>query len=149
MSSHEHDTHHYDGPSGGWGSLVGMSSVLLRERPTPAVLETLMRQNKAGGHMCTSCAYGKPAHPHPFEFCENGAKATIWELTSARCTPEFFMQHTVTELQSWRDFDLEMQGRLTEPLRYDPRRPTSMCAPPGAKPSPPSAAACASSIPAR
>ncbi|HEX5125995.1 MAG TPA: FdhF/YdeP family oxidoreductase, partial [Rhodocyclaceae bacterium] len=87
--------------------------------PTPVVFETLMRQNKTAGHMCTSCAWGKPAHPHPFEFCENGAKSTIWELTSDRCTPNFFVQHTVAELRGWQDYDLEMQGRLAEPLRYD------------------------------
>ncbi len=109
----------YDGPSGGWGSVIGMTKVLLRERPTPAVLETLFRQNKPGGHMCTSCAWGKPKHPHVFEFCENGAKATMWELTSARCTPDFFARHTVSELRGWADYDLEMQGRLTHPLRYD------------------------------
>ena len=96
-----------------------MTRVMLREMPSPAVLQTLLRQNKPGGHMCTSCAWGKPKHPHAFEFCENGAKATMWELTSARCTPEFFAKHTVSELKSWQDYDLEMQGRLTHPLRYD------------------------------
>lgn len=107
------------GPSGGWGSVIGMGQVLLRERPALTVLQTLFTQNKAGGHMCTSCAWGKPKHPHAFEFCENGAKATMWELTSARCTPEFFSQHTLSELRGWADYDLEMQGRLTHPMRYD------------------------------
>lgn len=106
-------------PSGGWGSVKGMASVLFRERPSPAVLETLAHQNKTGGHMCTSCAWGKPADPHVFEFCENGAKATIWDLTIDRCTPDFFAKHSLAELRGWSDYDLEMQGRLTEPLRYD------------------------------
>jgi molybdopterin-dependent oxidoreductase alpha subunit len=110
---------HYAGAAGGWGSVRGMGAVFAREMATPAVVETLATQNKAEGHMCTSCAWGKPAHPHIFEFCENGAKATIWELTRDRCTPDFFARHTVTELLSWDDFDLEMQGRLTEPLRYE------------------------------
>jgi molybdopterin-dependent oxidoreductase alpha subunit len=113
------ETKHYDGPAGGWGSLKGMARVFSRELSTPAVLETLSRQNKAEGHMCTSCAWGKPAHPHVFEFCENGAKASIWELTRDRCTPAFFAEHSVTELLGWNDYDLEMQGRLTEPMRYD------------------------------
>jgi molybdopterin-dependent oxidoreductase alpha subunit len=113
------ETKHSEGPSGGWGSLKGMAKVFARELAGPAVLETLARQNKPEGHMCTSCAWGKPAHPHLFEFCENGAKATIWELTRDRCTPGFFAAHTVSELLGWQDFDLEMQGRLTEPLRYD------------------------------
>ena len=108
-----------DAPAGGWGSLKGMSRVFARELPNPAILQTLLRQNKTEGFMCTSCAWGKPAHPHKFEFCENGAKSTIWELTKDRCAPEFFAKHTVTELLEWRDYDLEMEGRLTQPLRYD------------------------------
>jgi molybdopterin-dependent oxidoreductase alpha subunit len=69
--------------------------------------------------MCTSCAWAKPAKAHLAEFCENGAKATFWDLTSKRTTPEFFANHTVSELLQWSDHDLENQGRLTHPLRYD------------------------------
>jgi molybdopterin-dependent oxidoreductase alpha subunit len=115
----EENTVHYDGAEGGWGSLRGIVETALRERPTPAALNTLRRQNKAGGFMCVSCAWTKPAQPHALEFCENGAKATLWELTSRRCTPDFFAKHTVTELKGWKDHDLEQQGRLTHPLRYD------------------------------
>ncbi|MBB5357068.1 molybdopterin-dependent oxidoreductase alpha subunit [Rhodanobacter sp. ANJX3] len=106
-------------PAGGWGSLKGIGSVFLRELPSPTIVQTLLRQNKTEGFMCSSCAWGKPAHPHKFEFCENGAKSTIWELTKNRCTPEFFAKYTVTELLEWRDYDLEMEGRLTHPMRYD------------------------------
>jgi molybdopterin-dependent oxidoreductase alpha subunit len=113
------ETVHYDGAEGGWGSLRGIAETALRERPTPGALNTLRRQNKVKGFMCVSCAWTKPAQPHAFEFCENGAKATLWELTTRRCTPDFFARHTVTELQSWRDHDLEQQGRLTHPMRYD------------------------------
>ena len=112
-------TAHYQGPAGGWGSVRGMASVFGRELDSPAVAQTLMRQNKPGGFMCTSCAWTKPADYHTFEFCENGAKATLWELTTRRCTPEFFARHTLTELRQWKDFDLEQQGRLTHPMRYD------------------------------
>jgi molybdopterin-dependent oxidoreductase alpha subunit len=115
----ETETVHYDGPEGGWGSLRGMAETALREKPRPAVLDTLRRQNKVGGFMCVSCAWTKPAHPHAFEFCENGAKATLWENTTKRCEPEFFAKHTVTELKGWKDYDLEQTGRLTHPMRYD------------------------------
>jgi molybdopterin-dependent oxidoreductase alpha subunit len=115
----EEDTVHYDGTEGGWGSLRGIVQTALKERPSPAALNTLRRQNKVGGFMCVSCAWAKPAQPHALEFCENGAKATLWELTSRRCTPDFFADHSVTELRSWKDHDLEQQGRLTHPLRYD------------------------------
>ncbi|WP_157220874.1 FdhF/YdeP family oxidoreductase [Flavisphingomonas formosensis] len=115
----EEDTVHYKGTAGGWGSVKGMARIAGMERPTPAVLRTLERQNKVKGFMCVSCAWTKPKQPHMFEFCENGAKATLWELTTRRCTPAFFAEHTVSELRDWRDHDLEQQGRLTHPMRYD------------------------------
>jgi molybdopterin-dependent oxidoreductase alpha subunit len=109
----------HEGAAGGWGSVSGMGKVFARVKPVPGVVDSLLHQNKAGGFMCTSCAWGKPKHPHAFEFCENGAKSTLWELTTDRCTPAFFASHTLTELRTWQDYDLEMQGRLTEPMRYD------------------------------
>ncbi|MBA1375103.1 FdhF/YdeP family oxidoreductase [Sphingomonas ursincola] len=109
----------YSGPAGGWGSVRGMAETVVRERPSPGALATLRTQNKPGGFMCTSCAWGKPKHPHAFEFCENGAKATLWELTTHRCTPDFFASHSVTELRGWTDHALESVGRLTHPMRYD------------------------------
>lgn len=108
-----------EGPAGGWGSLKSMVRIYGESWPTPAALQTLSQQNKPRGFMCVSCAWPKPANYHPFEFCENGAKATMWDLTSARCTPDFWNEHTVAELRSWKDHDLEMTGRLTHPLRYD------------------------------
>ncbi|WP_257557325.1 FdhF/YdeP family oxidoreductase [Sphingobium sp. CFD-2] len=115
----EDDTVHYDGTEGGWGSIKGMAEIAWREKPTPAVLNTLRRQNKVKGFMCVSCAWTKPAHPHAAEFCENGAKATLWELTSRRCTPEVLARHKVGELRTWKDHDLEQLGRLTHPMRFD------------------------------
>ncbi len=109
----------YTGPAGGTGSLKSVAQILARERNGPRTVDVLMHQNKAGGVMCVSCAWGKPAKPHLAEFCENGAKATAWELTSLRVTPGFCLEHTVTELLDWRDCDLEQAGRLTHPLKYD------------------------------
>jgi molybdopterin-dependent oxidoreductase alpha subunit len=79
----------------------------------------LMKQNKTDGFSCVSCAWPKPAKTHPFEYCENGAKATAWEITTHRTTPEFFSQHTCAELSEWEDYYLEHQGRLTHPMRWD------------------------------
>ncbi|MBB4615667.1 FdhF/YdeP family oxidoreductase [Novosphingobium taihuense] len=107
-------------PAGGWGSLKGIASIELSQAAGPGVLETLAHLNKPDGTACTSCAWIKPPTPAALEFCENGAKATLWDLTSARATPEFFEDHTVSDLWSWSAHDLEKQGRLTEPLRYEP-----------------------------
>ncbi|MBM3606018.1 MAG: FdhF/YdeP family oxidoreductase [Alphaproteobacteria bacterium] len=113
------DTHAYDGPVGGWGSLKGMSAIGRIARSTPGAVETLRRQNKPGGFMCASCAWAKPPSPHPAEFCENGAKATLWDLTVSRVGPEFFRRHSVTDLKRWNEHELERAGRLTHPMRYD------------------------------
>ena len=118
-SSQRQDTPYYEGSAGGWGSVGSVSSILSTERPDPGVIQTLWRQNKPKGHMCTSCAWTKPPEPHLFEFCENGAKATIWDLTQDRCGPEFFANHSLAELKGWSDHALEKVGRLTHPLRYD------------------------------
>ena len=115
----------YEGAAGGWGSMKGMASVLPRERVDPIEMtRQLARQNKADGFACVSCAWSKPAHPHPVEFCENGAKATAWEMTGYRTSPEWLETHPVAELRTLSDYDLEQHGRLTHPVRYDPETDT-------------------------
>ncbi|MGY3443591.1 MULTISPECIES: FdhF/YdeP family oxidoreductase [unclassified Bradyrhizobium] len=109
----------YSGPSGGWGSVRSLANSLTREHVPFKGSRVLFQQNKTGGFMCVSCAWAKPADPRVFEFCENGAKATTWEITHKRVTPEFFATRTVTELESWDDHHLEAAGRLTHPMRWD------------------------------
>ncbi len=109
----------YWGPVGGWGSARSVGAILLRERVPIEGPLTLLHQNKPSGFECVSCSYAKLGDPHPLEFCENGAKATAWEITSKRCGPEFFANHKMRELEDWPDHDLEEVGRLTEPMRYD------------------------------
>jgi molybdopterin-dependent oxidoreductase alpha subunit len=80
---------------------------------------TLLHMNKPNGFDCPGCAWPDKEHTSTFQFCENGAKAVTWEATSKRVTPEFFANHTVTELLGWSDFHLENEGRLTHPMVYD------------------------------
>ncbi|WP_337268257.1 FdhF/YdeP family oxidoreductase [Oryzifoliimicrobium ureilyticus] len=109
------------GPAGGWGSARSVTEIMLREHVPVSGGSMLVHQNKADGFMCVSCAWAKPAKPHPLEVCENGAKATAWEITSRRADLEFFSKHSLTELEGWSDHDLEEQGRLTHPMRWDAR----------------------------
>jgi len=109
----------YNAPAGGWGSLKAVADILTQEEVAVLGSEILLKQNKPGGFMCVSCSWAKPAKPHPFEFCENGAKATAWEITDKKVTPAFFAEHTLGELRTWSDHTLEEQGRLTDPMRYD------------------------------
>ena len=118
MSQEKISIHPYTGPAGGWGSVKSLGSAATRFG-AGAALPLLSLQNKPEGFVCVSCAWGRPQQSHLAEFCENGAKATFSELTSARATTEFFARHTVTELRGWSDMALEQAGRLTEPLRFD------------------------------
>ena len=106
-------------PAGGWGSVADVTEALAGQHVMLKDTRLLLKQNKADGYACVSCAWAKPADPHPFEFCSSGAKATAWETTSKTIGPDFFDRHTLTELEAWSDHDLEDSGRLTVPLRYD------------------------------
>jgi molybdopterin-dependent oxidoreductase alpha subunit len=109
----------YKGPAGGWGSAKSVAKYLGSEGLLVEGPGLLLRQNKPKGFTCVSCAWAKPNPTHPAEFCENGAKATAWELTKKRVTPAFFAEHTLSELKTWSDYELEAIGRLTAPLRYN------------------------------
>lgn len=110
----------YEDAAGGWGSARSVMAILWREQVMASGSLALVKQNKPKGFACVSCAWAKPGDPHALEFCENGAKATAWEITRHRTGPEFFASHTLAQLRTWNDHDLERQGRLTHPLLYDP-----------------------------
>src|SRR5579871_1769286 len=102
----------YTAPAGGWGSVRSLLKSFRREHNPVSGSAVLLKQNKPQGFACVSCAWAKPADPHVFEFCENGAKATTWEITPKRVTRQFFADHPVSELRAWNDHDLEEAGRL-------------------------------------
>jgi molybdopterin-dependent oxidoreductase alpha subunit len=109
----------YREPAGGWGALKATGKALAEQGIPVFGARTLLRMNQPEGFDCPGCAWPDPKHTSSFEFCENGAKAVAWEATADRCTPDFFANHTVTELSAWEDFDLEMAGRITHPMVYD------------------------------
>lgn len=110
----------YDKPAGGWDALKSSWQAL---RQQDAVLRgpgTLLRTNQPTGFDCPGCAW-PDRNPHStFEFCENGVKAVANESTSKRVTAAFFAEHSVAWLAEQSDEFLEAQGRLTEPMAYDP-----------------------------
>jgi molybdopterin-dependent oxidoreductase alpha subunit len=109
----------YNAPAGGWGALKATAAAVRDQMDVVEAPITLLRMNKPDGFDCPGCAWPDKEHTSTFQFCENGAKAVTWEATSKRVTPEFFANHTVTELLSWSDFHLENEGRLTHPMVYD------------------------------
>ncbi|AGS26157.1 oxidoreductase alpha (molybdopterin) subunit protein (plasmid) [Rhizobium etli] len=104
--------------AGGWGALKSCGKQLLQSGMPVSGARTMLKANQPDGFDCPGCAWGDPEHASSFEFCENGVKAVAWEATEKRATPAFFAVNTVSELRQLSDYELELNGRLTHPLRY-------------------------------
>src|SRR5215204_7622006 len=102
----------------GWSALRELAGTMIRERSFFRSGWAFLKQNKPVGFACVSCAWTKPAKPLPMEICESGGKASAWELTRKKVPLHFFDQHSLRELETWKDHDLENLGRLTHPLKY-------------------------------
>lgn len=111
---------YYDKPAAGLSALASSLSHILHERAMKPGVAALLRMNKPGGFDCPGCAWPDPKDPSVFEFCENGAKAIAAETTTKRVTRQFFQEHSVRELLLKDGYWLEQQGRLTEPMQYNP-----------------------------
>ncbi|OCJ07699.1 CbbBc protein [Rhizobium sp. AC27/96] len=114
----------YNSPAGGWGALKATAKAVRDQMDVTEAPGLLLRTNKPTGFDCPGCAWPDKEHTSTFQFCENGAKAVTWEATNKRVTPDFFAEHTVSELLTWSDYDLENSGRLTHPMVYDPATDT-------------------------
>ncbi len=109
-----------ESPAGGWGALHATAKALREQSIALKGSKALLSINQPDGFDCPGCAWPDPRHTSSFEFCENGAKAVAFELTKRRVTRDFFASHSVSQLAEQSDYWLEEQGRLTEPMRYDP-----------------------------
>ena len=105
--------------AGGFSSLQSTFKQVLRSQKTRQNIKNLLRVNQTDGFDCPGCAWGDNKQG-AFQFCENGAKAVAWESTGKTVGAAFFAEHSVRRLQAQSDYWLEYQGRLTEPLRYNP-----------------------------
>ena len=115
----------YRHPAAGWGAALSVGQVALRERLPLAATGAMFQMNHGvTGYDCPGCAWPDDLGKLRLDICENGIKHVTWEMTRKRVDRRFFAAHTVTELAEWTDFDLEDQGRLTEPMSYDARSDT-------------------------
>ncbi|GAN78925.1 FdhF/YdeP family oxidoreductase [Acidocella aminolytica] len=110
----------YEAPAGGWGAAKATAKILLEQSVAVKGSQALLKMNHPDGFKCPSCAWPNPDREKKLEFCENGAKALAVEATRKRASRAFFAQYSVSELMTQSDYWLEEQGRLTEPMRYDP-----------------------------
>ncbi|MEU3074171.1 FdhF/YdeP family oxidoreductase [Streptomyces laurentii] len=113
--------HPYHHPAAGWGAAKSVTRFLLREKTLVDGPRAIMKMNhENSGFDCPGCAWPDDTKGLRLDICENGIKHVTWEMTGKRVGRDFFAAHSVTELAEWSDFALEDQGRLTEPMVYDP-----------------------------
>jgi len=110
----------YKGAAGGWGALISVTQAWLTSDNALKNLRMMLKTNQNGGFDCPGCAWGDSPESGMVKFCENGAKAVNWEATKRRVDPSFFAHYSVSALREQSDYWLEYQGRLTEPMSYDP-----------------------------
>ncbi|BBY30316.1 FdhF/YdeP family oxidoreductase [Mycolicibacterium sediminis] len=108
-------------PAAGWGAARSVARVLgMAREPLRGPHAILKMNHENGGFDCPGCAWPDARDGLHLDICENGIKHVTWEMTRKKVDRDFFAAHTVTELSGWTDFALEDQGRLTEPMSYDP-----------------------------
>jgi molybdopterin-dependent oxidoreductase alpha subunit len=113
----QNDYHH---PAAAWGAAFSVGRVLLEQGAIVDGVRAIFKMNhENGGFDCPGCAWPDDRKGLRMDICENGIKHVTWEMTKKRAGKEFFASHTVTELMQWSDFELENEGRLTEPFVYN------------------------------
>jgi molybdopterin-dependent oxidoreductase alpha subunit len=113
QKSHQH-------PAAAWGAALSVGQVLVKQNQiidgTRAILEM---NHENSGFDCPGCAWPDDRKGLALDICENGIKHVTWEMTGKRVDRDFFAKHSVAELMTWSEFELEDKGRLTEPMAYN------------------------------
>jgi molybdopterin-dependent oxidoreductase alpha subunit len=102
--------------AGGIPAVVSTFQHAARKMGVVRGAKALLDVNQKEGFDCPGCAWPDPADRSMVEFCENGAKAVADEATKRRVTPEFFAEHSISELKERSGRWLNDQGRLTHPV---------------------------------
>lgn len=110
----------YTHPAAAWGAALSVGRVLVEQKAIVQGVEAIFQMNhENGGYDCPGCAWPDDRKGLKMDICENGIKHVTWEMTSKRVGREFFAKHSVSELMDWSEFELENEGRLTEPMVYN------------------------------
>src|SRR6266566_3256546 len=118
----DYSRHPYHHPAAGWGAAESVAGVLARAgEPIEGFRAIFVMNHADGGFDCPGCAWADDPSGLKLDICENGIKHVTWELQPAKADRDFFAGHTVSELATWSDYDLEAVGRLAEPLLYNPK----------------------------
>ncbi|WP_407118877.1 hypothetical protein [Bradyrhizobium sp. LMG 9283] len=91
----------YDAPAGGWGSLNALAHILTQEEVAILGSEILLKQNKPDGIHVRQLLLGQAGQAASVRVLREWRQGDrLGEVTRKTVTPEFFAQHTPTELRT-------------------------------------------------
>ncbi len=93
--------------------------MLLEQSVVTKGSRALLSMNQPGGFKCPSCAFPTRIARRNSNSAKMAPRRSRTRRRNSRVTRDFFAEHSVTDLMAQSDYWLEMQGRLTEPMRYD------------------------------
>ena len=110
----------YNHPAAGWAALASSALKLKQyDAITRGSVSVFQGNQPEGGFDCPGCAWPDHKSHKTIDMCENGIKVVASETMATKADAAFFAQHSVSELQRWDGYQLELAGRLSEPLHYD------------------------------
>lgn len=111
---------HSSKPAGGRGAVVAAFQAYRQQGIPLRFVPTLLRANHEFD--CPGCAFPDKPGGALVDSCEQGQKAMAWEMTRRATGADFFAGKTPQDLQALSDYELENQGRLTQPMLYERAR---------------------------
>ncbi len=103
--------------AGGLGAIIHSAQHVFQEVGVVEGVKVISKLNQFDGYDCPGCAWPDPDDKRSVvEFCENGAKAVAEEATTAKCDPDFFQKHSISEMLEWTDYEIGKSGRITQPM---------------------------------
>lgn len=100
----------------GFGGIAHSLIPIVRNAGPRKAVRAALTMNHTDGFDCPSCAWIAEDKPPKLDFCENGIKSLVSEITPVTVPREFWADNPLSSMLDKSEFWLGRQGRLTEPV---------------------------------
>lgn len=100
----------------GFGGIAHALVPIVRNAGPRKAVKAALTMNHTDGFDCPSCAWITEDRQPKLDFCENGIKSLVSEITPVTVPREFWAENSLTSMLDKSEFWLGRQGRITEPV---------------------------------
>jgi len=100
----------------GFGGISHALVPIVRNAGPRRAVRAALTMNHTDGFDCPSCAWIAEDKPPKLDFCENGIKSLVSEITPVIVSREFWAENPLSSMLDKSEFWLGRQGRITEPV---------------------------------